>query len=124
VIAAFAGLVFAVQSFANELPKLSLEQLVSRSDVVVIGTVMSFQRGSDSSDHGLQNAVISVTTTLKGNPGHTIVVVARGDSPEEDAGALQLRAAYLLFLFRGKDGVFHAVNGPRSVFSVPPPANH
>src|SRR5580704_3433681 len=49
VIAAFAGLVFAVQSFANELPKLSLEQLVSRSDVVVIGTVMSFQRGSDSS---------------------------------------------------------------------------
>jgi hypothetical protein len=103
---------------ANFVPPLSLPQLVSASDVVVVGqprklgTIDAGQRGV------LRIAFVDVYALLQGDVGPQITVVTVGNSSEEDAGPLQLGHKYLLFLKKDRLGLFEAVNGPRSAVDL------
>jgi hypothetical protein len=98
----------AVPSKANLVVEPSYEQILDRSDLVVIGTVASSD--GDGNEFG-STATISVRLTLKGEGSNTLVVSTYSRISELNPRCCEVGATYLMFLRRLPSGELVSVLG-------------
>jgi hypothetical protein len=101
---------------ANHVPELSLDEKVSRSDIVVIGkaTGVDESTSSDLEEHSTFEVIIS----LKGTPPTRLTIISRHPISELSPACCAVGARYLLFLRHANGDVYESVNGPHGVYEL------
>ena len=105
---------FAVQAYASSLPRITATELQSKSDLIVIGTVLSVSPLKEV----LDEVVISVDSLLKGDTPEkkiSIILQVRGGLKDWDP---QLKAGQSGVFFLKRDGDYFrpAHGGSISIF--------
>ena len=117
VIAGVFGLIIMASGcvFANSLTMKTMDQMVSESDVILVGTVIEL-----SSFEGTQGlALIQNTAPIKGS-GEIKLIYKTGIS-ELDPDCCELGKKYLFFLRRQPDGYFVTVGGRQGAIAAEQP---
>jgi hypothetical protein len=95
---------------ANAVIEPTFEEKMELSELVVIGTIATVDRGGRNGSNS--TATLSVLTTLKGKAEKTIVVRTYHPVEELDPRCCQVGATYLMFLRRlVQDGQLVSVRG-------------
>jgi hypothetical protein len=106
------------RSTAFDLKEMTLDEKVSHSSIVVVGHVLSTQRGGDAPETQTEYATIRVETVLKGRPPLTFQFLTRGFVAESNPLCCQVGSKYLFFLERRNDGRYASVNGRYGVYLI------
>ena len=109
VLAAVCAIAFAGPVGANFVTEPSFEQVMERSDVVVIGTVTATDRGGRGGFGS--TATLSVLRTMKGYASDTITVSTYSRINEMNPRCCDVGATYMMFLVRSPDGQLASVWG-------------
>lgn len=117
-----ASLTATAACSANEIVAQTLDEKVSRSDLVITGIVVEIlpcgisDTGECSSSS--VTAKVLVQDTLKGTAPKEILFRCKESIPEFSPSACAPGVKYLMFLQQDGKGVFHSVNGPRGVYNL------
>jgi hypothetical protein len=104
---------------AVALRRMSFQEQVAESDVVVIATARRHGR-HDSHDGAMLLMRMRVDIVLKGELAiRTIDVVSEGGMVEFETKCCVEGRKYLLLLRRGRDNIFEGTNGRDSVIRLP-----
>jgi hypothetical protein len=115
-VGAIGALGISSTAIANQLRLMPLPELVSSSDVVLLGQVVSQGTWPSGSERGFQYVTVKVDRMIIGRTPNSISVVTLGGDPEGDAGHLVAGREYLFFLEKYKDAeLYGATNGPTSI---------
>jgi len=101
---------------------MPLEETVATSDIVVIDTVASLDRGDDKPRNAPQYAVVTVTPVLKGTAPQPIRVRYRGPVAEEYPACCAVGKQYLFFLRKMPDSNYVSTNHRLGIVDLTPAA--
>ena len=102
LLAWIALLCVPASAVANQVPEPTFQEKLADSDLVVIATTTSVNRGDK---YGVgANAKLTVIQTLKGDKQASIEVSTYSDIAELDPGCCDPGATYMMFLKRGPTG--------------------
>lgn len=113
-LAALALVLSCTTAHANMLMKMSLDEMVRQSDLVVIGVATA---------HDDKVANISVDTALKGRNPMEFELLTDVGIAEADPDCCVNGRRYLLFLRKTKDGYFMSVDGHFAVVWIDQPSS-
>lgn len=111
-----AGLLLTGSASCNVYREIGLQEKVSRSDLVVIGTVSSI-----SKDHCMELnscATVKVLDVLKGDVSGPVRVLFNGEIAEMDPLCCKVGKSYLFFV-RRVGAYYRTVNGPFGIYELP-----
>jgi hypothetical protein len=116
-----AALTFGLVSRANavELPEVSLEDKVARSDIVVIARAEDL--GDSVRAKEADAVTLRVLNVLKGKPSTKITLEHRSGIIEANPLCCVLGATYLMFLKHSSNGAYESVNGAHAIYLVSSP---
>lgn len=106
-------------AYAGNLQKLSLEDRVSKSELVIIGKVSQIIRNTDG--FGSDIALIKPENVLKGQAVQYIRFAFNGSIAESHSECCVIGGRYLLFMGRNKNGDYYSVNGRHGVYLLTAP---
>ena len=101
VFAIFSVVAFAAAAGANLVVEPTYEQIMERSDLVIIGTVTAVEHGGRNGFGS--TATVSVLSTLKGDANGTIVVSTYSRIAEMNPRCCDVGATYMMFLRSSPD---------------------
>jgi hypothetical protein len=113
-LAALTLVLSCTTAHANMLVKMSLDEMVHQSDLVVIGVATA---------HGDKVANISVETALKGRNPMEFELLTDIGIAEGDPNCCVNGQRYLMFLRKTKDGYFMSVDGHFGVVWINQPGS-
>lgn len=116
-LSGFSG--FMSQAYCFELKKQSLEEKVSKSELVFIGTVTKTIRNPQ--DFGYDLALITPVEILKGSPAQEIRVTFNGSIPEAQPNCCNIGKLYLFFVSKNPKGDYYPVNGRYGIYPLTTP---
>ncbi|NWB95764.1 hypothetical protein HX882_07685 [Pseudomonas gingeri] len=103
---------------AGELQELSLDERVSKSELVIIGKVRQVVRNTDG--FGSDVALVTSENVLKGQAAQEIRFAFNGSIVESHSECCVVGGRYLLFMARNKEGEYYSVNGRYGVYMLTP----
>jgi hypothetical protein len=115
------GLVILLMSLtasANDLRVMSLDEKVSKSEIVVIGRVVAIDVPGDGREAGWKYAAVEVLQTLKGLPESKINVQYKGPIPEANPACCSVGKNYLFFLQKQEATFYISVNHSFGVYDL------
>jgi hypothetical protein len=110
----------AVDAHAAKISQMPLDVKVAKSDLVVIGEVMSVT--VDASRNDSKWATVQVEHILKGSRVTTIIVYADTDIVEEFMPCCKIGERYLFFLEKIPGNRYASVNSGFGVYPIGPNA--
>jgi hypothetical protein len=99
--------------FGDHVPEFPLEKKVLRSDLVIVGRVVSVAQKAGTVP---QYARVSVDTVLKGTPPKSVDVLTKGPITELDPDCCEMGGVF--FLLSEKTGKFESVNGRFGIVKI------
>lgn len=122
-ILCLVGWLLTVQlASAGDLQQLSLDERVSRSELVIIGKVRQIVRNTDG--FGSDIAQVTSESVLKGQAEHEIRFAFNGSIVESHSECCVVGGRYLFFMARNKKGEYYSVNGRYGVYALTPERRH
>jgi hypothetical protein len=120
VLVTLLGAALSFVGFAHTASPLSFSEKVERSDLILIGRVISMTDLDPESSVVTQFATISIESVIKGDYADgTVRFVTVGYSPEFDPGCCEVGQRYLLFVYRGYKALTETDGGIESVMLEP-----
>ena len=116
-------LILTLQAPATTLEKLSLEEMATKSHIIVRATVLG-QAATQRGTLVYTNYSIKVTEKLKGDAGATLVVSVPGGTigrvRQSFAGTPTMKtgAEYVVFIWKGKSGILHIIGLSQGLFDL------
>lgn len=104
---------------ANDVERLSLDEKVARSDLVVIGHSVSAEPASFGPAWGGTTAEIAVDSVLKGDVTSPLRIYTRTGVSEQSLECCEYGKDYILFLVETPQGTYAGANGPYSAILLP-----
>jgi hypothetical protein len=111
-------LIVAGLANANYVAELSLDEKVSASDLVVIGTVIPMPDSNETSRSVDEYATVQVETVLKGEASGSILFLSKGSISELNPDCCRAGARYFFLLKRINENKFASVNGRYGVYLI------
>lgn len=118
--AAGLGLCSWTTAHAFDPQKLSLEQKVSKSALVFMGTVKvrDYYDLREAANESL--ALVKVDLVLKGTASGSVIVIYKNGIAELDAKCCIAGGRYLFFVAPDKRGLLASVSGADGIYSIDP----
>ncbi|MBV6288534.1 hypothetical protein [Pseudomonas aegrilactucae] len=101
---------------AFQVNEITLDEKVARSELVIIGDVISTLR--HTGDFGYDVAVITPFTVLKGTVSSDIRVAFNGTLSESRPRCCEKGGRYLFFIAKNPSGDYFSINGPYGIFRI------
>ena len=119
ILGAILGVLFPIQTYANQVPELSLSKKAQQSDAVIVGKIEAVKDVANTSI-GTQYAIVRVRGVLKGAVGEKIKVWIKGPIAEMNPDCCIVGNDYVLFLESTVDKNFSPTDGGYGVVPLKP----
>lgn len=103
--------------FATELRRLPLQELVERSDLIIIGHNCG-EKGDDASHSTSESENLIADLVLKGPSVSTLKLLTKSQIIELDVECCEEDIRYVMFLNEAYEGAYASTNGKYGVFQV------